>query len=774
MQIGRFLHIIGLFGILLSLSLVSCKKHHTEKKRILLIESYESDYNGYRQLYSQFRETLAEQNIDADIWTFYLDCDSYRDEDEKRRMYNFLDTASGWKPDIISVNDDQATYSLMACGHPLAKQIPVVFAGVNFPNWPLINQQTNVTGFWDKPEFVKTIKMIENLYGPRRICFWMDSTYLGRQTTQRFLNEIQIDGKAQVGDKTYTLNDKDSFSVYQDSLSILLNKGKFIEKPLQTGLSFISSRSTYSASLLWTLSGLNRYSIFVQCKRDFTSKRLGLIANNPTFTVVNEGFGFQEGLLGGYITSPLTERQYSAKTIADILKGKNIKDIPISETPKRYQVDWNEMVRWNLEARNIPAHYQIINMPFYQRYRTQLIFLGSLLVLAILMLISYLAHLYKRENLNKREAETKLRKSEKFLSLSLAGGKVYAFQIDNQDIEFDKDFYQTLGIEVAPVSIEQFRTFLHPSGKDEFEQSLNNMRNSTSPQNIFHIPCNFNGKGYQWWEFRYTFNKEENLISGLCLNVQKEKDSEQELIEARQKAEESDKMKSNFLANMSHEIRTPLNAIVGFSNLIAMEENMLEPEEKQEFLGLINTNSELLLKLINDILDLSRIESGKMDFVFAPCNLTDLIKDEFQTHRLLMPAGVELKMEIPGAPIVLHTDRHRLTQVITNFINNAAKFTSSGYIKIGYFIIPEKETVNIFVQDTGIGIPKEKQKDVFERFNKLNEFAQGTGLGLAICMVIVKRFGGQINLESEEGKGSRFNIELPLQIPASAGIRHKV
>ena len=232
------------------------------------------------------------------------------------------------------------------------------------------------------------------------------------------------------------------------------------------------------------------------------------------------------------------------------------------------------------------------------------------------------------------------------------------------------------------------------------------------------------------------------------------------LISAREKAEESDRMKSAFLANMSHEIRTPLNAIVGFSNLMNSEE-VLEPEEREQFVKLINTNSDLLLKLINDILDLSRMESGKMSFVFDRHDLNVLINEIYCTFQLMMPEGVELRMRVPEIPVVVAVDPYRLKQVLSNFINNAIKFTTSGYIEVGYYFCTKGDCLHIYVEDTGIGIPEEKQKQVFDRFCKLDEFAQGTGLGLAICQVIAQRFGGEIQLKSEYGKGSRFTLTLP-------------
>ncbi|WP_288734418.1 HAMP domain-containing sensor histidine kinase [uncultured Parabacteroides sp.] len=221
-------------------------------------------------------------------------------------------------------------------------------------------------------------------------------------------------------------------------------------------------------------------------------------------------------------------------------------------------------------------------------------------------------------------------------------------------------------------------------------------------------------------------------------------------------------MKSAFLANMSHEIRTPLNAIVGFSNLLNTDME-IEKEERTQFLELINTNSDLLLKLINDILDLSRIESGRMAFSFDNYDLSELIRDIYSTYQMMMPPGVELRIEVPESSVTIYTDKHRLMQVVTNFLNNAIKFTGKGYIKVGYSFHPESRLVHIFVEDTGKGIAKEKQAAVFERFTKLDEFAKGTGLGLSICKVITERFSGKITVSSEEGTGSRFTVILPLK-----------
>ena len=249
-------------------------------------------------------------------------------------------------------------------------------------------------------------------------------------------------------------------------------------------------------------------------------------------------------------------------------------------------------------------------------------------------------------------------------------------------------------------------------------------------------------------------------LIGVNYDITELKETEAMLIEAKEKAETADRLKSAFLANMSHEIRTPLNAIVGFSQLLNSD-MPLEPEEKAEFIDLITKNSDLLLKLINDILDLSRIESGSMSFSYENLDLSKLMGDIFHTHQLMMPEGVELKIRVPHEPLIIRSDHFRLTQVCTNFINNAVKFTAKGYIEIGYELSADGKSILISVKDTGKGIPDDKKEKVFERFQKLDEFAQGTGLGLAICQSIVHTFHGSISLESEVGVGSKFTISLP-------------
>lgn len=229
-----------------------------------------------------------------------------------------------------------------------------------------------------------------------------------------------------------------------------------------------------------------------------------------------------------------------------------------------------------------------------------------------------------------------------------------------------------------------------------------------------------------------------------------------ELLASKEKAETSDKLKSAFLANMSHEIRTPLNAIVGFSRLIAESD---DAAEREEYYNIVEANNERLLQLINEILDLSKIESGIVEFVMGPVKLYALCKEIYDAHVFRCPPGVELIFEPSDEQFILNSDKNRLFQVLSNLIGNAFKFTAEGYIKYGYEL--EDNRVVFHVTDTGLGIGAEKIDKVFERFAKLNDFAQGTGLGLSICKTIIKRLGGDISVSSEVGKGTTFTFTLP-------------
>jgi len=255
------------------------------------------------------------------------------------------------------------------------------------------------------------------------------------------------------------------------------------------------------------------------------------------------------------------------------------------------------------------------------------------------------------------------------------------------------------------------------------------------------------------------YRPQEQVIDMLGINydITALKQTEQELIAAKERAEESNKLKTAFLANMSHEIRTPLNAIVGFSQLLTTEE---DPEVRKEYNDIVSLNNGLLLQIISDVLDLSRIESGHADLVRTRFDLRTLCREAVETFRLQTPEEVVLDVEkgLPSCTVCQY--RQGLMQILANFIRNALKFTPKGFVTVGFE--RKRDRLSLYVRDTGIGIPAEELDKIFERFYKVDTFTQGTGLGLSICKSIAEQMGAQIGVDSAVGEGSCFRVEMPI------------
>lgn len=360
---------------------------------------------------------------------------------------------------------------------------------------------------------------------------------------------------------------------------------------------------------------------------------------------------------------------------------------------------------------------------------------------------------------------------QEFLALNMIAGDIFAWHYDEvkHSIIYDKAYFTHFGIPddgSHSITVENYKQSIHPSDLKHWNKSVNNLMTGKVTKMTIQKRMNMSGSGYEWWEYRVASMPGSSLekqyrLFGLCLNIERFKKAEEELIHFRDEALESDRMKSLFLANMSHEVRTPLNSIVGFSSLL-IQNGDLSVEERRDFIEIINTNCELLLKLINEILDISRIESG-IPFRKEKCNLNTIIDEIIAVEQTSCSDAVQLITEYPEKTVSLTCDSYRLKQLLGNLVNNAIKFTKNGFITVGYSLNKESNGVILFVKDTGTGITQEECGKIFERFYKSDNFVQGGGLGLSICLEIVKRMGGTIHVESEIHKGTHFVVNLPYE-----------
>ena len=751
--------VVTVYLLTLSLCLVWCAcPAHAETRHIALIHSFEPGYPPATKALELLQKEFRRLGLDCDVREYYLDCDRYMEEVENFRMAGFVDDLSAWGAELIAVLDDQAAYALMACGHPLAHEIPVVFSGVNYPNISLLLQYPNITGYADTPDYLRTIRMIESIMGKARICLMNGQTFLDRKIWHALNEQCEGQGPDIVtsaqgfyfaGSSYHCVREGETISpiLKRQNIDMLLDTTKIVR---------MTSDSIAIRHLMWLGRGDN--TLLLYTKRDYTTKRVGMLFDNPTFQTINEGFGFADYLLGGYFTPLESQIRYMATGIKERLEGRMPRQ-QVTECAKQYVLNWHVLQKYGIPLESIPVEYTVMYIPFSERYRYHILvgsILGAVFVLTVIVLLSFsLLH----ERRRKREALRNLLYEHETLCLAIEGNSTYAWRLEGDSVSCDSQFCELIHHRSGRLLLNEITPYIHPGDLPVFRKNIASRHERTHHKGQYR--CNFTGE-FQWWEFSYnTIHTPGHapIIAGLLQNIQELKDHEQELIESRELAEQAE-LKQSFLNNMSHEIRTPLNAIVGFSDMLANEPEFSD-EERQEFVDIINTNTKLLLKLVGDVLELSRIESGNLSFIFQRESVRQLLDDVYQTHSLLIQPPLQFLKDFPPEDVQVNVDPMRLTQVLTNFLNNANKFTKEGSIQLGYCCPSGMSEVHLYVEDTGIGIPHSEQKMIFERFYKRSEFSQGVGLGLSICVLIVEKMGGRIELRSEEGRGSRFTVVLP-------------
>ena len=418
----------------------------------------------------------------------------------------------------------------------------------------------------------------------------------------------------------------------------------------------------------------------------------------------------------------------------------------------------------SIPGHNAPiVYFKLRLVPVHDRY--------------VIIYIRNVSELVEQEKANEA-LSSKLSESRMMMELALQNSKIttYSFNFSrfkSCDKVHCNRCFQFYGTTNSLLKRNQFicqalPQLRHPDDSGDFFYLFNTIRTNKLDEYKIDFRLKNDDNTYRIYEvIGKTHEKDENgfpnLIVGCMIDDQERLEFEEDLILAKEKAEEADMLKSTFLANMTHEIRTPLNAIVGFSDLLGVEE---DSDLRQNYISLIKMNNDLLLSIVNDVLDISRIESDMMTFTYMDVYLPSFMKDLYNSIQLRRPEGVEMTLD--ACPdIIFNIDRNRLWQICMNLLTNAVKHTKKGRIWFGYTLEAEEKMIKFYVSDTGCGIPKDELDNIFARFVQLSDFEQGVGLGLAICKGLVLKMGGNISVISEEGFGSTFIFTLPMKRPNS-------
>lgn len=486
-----------------------------------------------------------------------------------------------------------------------------------------------------------------------------------------------------------------------------------------------------------------------------------------------------DGMIGGYVYNHEAYIEQLLETIADVMDGVSPRDIPYYYPSGSVPTfNYATLLQKGLSQEVCPSNSKFIAKPptFIEKYR-------YLLLAGLLILIGVVAFLILENRMRSlrrvKEAQARLKDTNDKLSMVLSVANILSWKwnIKTKTIysNLSRDFWAE-GVdsdnsqESIVLAEEGYLGQIVEEDRDSVLQAYELLKNGTVKRlNLQYRVNRFSGKfdGEYWVEAHaavaaYNKKGKPDILIGSLLDITERKRMEEALVLEKERAEESSRLKSSFLANISHEIRTPLNAIVGFSTILLSAE---DEEEKLEYIEIIEKNNELLLQLISDIIDLSKIEAGSLDFNYSALEVNELMLELRNTiSPKINKNKVALVFEPDMSACYLQTDKSRLAQLMLNMLTNAAKFTAEGSIRFGY--TKRKDILYFYVKDTGCGIPAEKQQAIFKRFVKLDDFSQGTGLGLSICQVIAQQMGGEIGVESEEGRGSTFWFTIPYCEPA--------
>ncbi|MBS2211006.1 PAS domain-containing protein [Carboxylicivirga mesophila] len=739
----------SLAAILLILigQLLNLTAHAEDLKEILVLNSYHIGFKWTADINRAISEHF-ESEESVRIFYEFMDSKRFNSDEYFEALYQqYFIKYKGHKIDGIICSDNRAFDFFTQHGKEIWGDIPAVFCGVNN-----INEQLNLV---DSSKHVivheiidikGSIELIEQLQPDlEELIVISDKTLSGNIFLSQFIDAFNAESR--------------NFS-YQ-----IINNTE--PQQLKQALHQLpaANRAIYLLSLYTQRDGIPNEMIH-------ESRYFFKDVNIPLYS--NWDFLMPDMIVGGQLLKAHDQGKLSAELMQQILKHE---EVSLHNFPPDYTIfDEHQLNKYQLNKENVNVDFQLINeeISFVRAYKKELIVVLSILSVFIFIILLLVGDIIKRKRI-----EISFIESEKRLELAINGASegLWDVEISKNYIYINEQFARMLGYQSAnelTINLDNWHLHVFSQDVEQMREAFNLHKAGKAEAFQCEVRMCNKDKSYSWFSIHgkitELIDEEPNRITGVILNISDQKAFENELQKAKEKAEESDRLKSSFLANMSHEIRTPMNAILGFTDLLLY--GQLSSKEQTDYLQMIKRGGENLLTLINDIIDISKIESGELKISNELINIKELVNEAYEVALSLcknFKKHIEIKIvsNIPDDQPFIYTDPLRVYQILLNLLSNAVKFTDKGQIVITYSINEDKH-LKISVADTGPGISEKDRHLIFDRFRQVDESTNkkhgGTGLGLSITKSLVELMDGQINLYSNPPDGAEFTIILPVKI----------
>ena len=765
MRLRRYI-LAALLPLLLiggSLSGYGHTTHDDKTYNVLCLFVYDSVFQNYRKYEKQFAASLAENGIKADIRNVYsagqLDVAQSDAYEEPLRKLN----DENWTPDVVCCIDDR-TLSLYLKGTynswlPPVDSIPMVAAGLRCPDWALIRTSSNIAVCTDLLNFPRNIelavKMAHLVSAPglpmyhNVVVIELDTTEYEKRIRERI--RVELDRPPYVDNIDFHVKDLslDQLSEkYKDSIFVNVFSNGSPE------LNQYRSDGDYHTHRIRVLNSLTM-TPFITVKRDIENEQVLSKTVKPQFSAVRDGFadGSRRSLCGHFASYETVARD-QALYVARVLHGEEAGSLPIIEHEAKDYMSWRAMELLDMDYSDYCDEFEIEGAPWRMQHPVKFVLFIIFDVILFIALVSLaLFLLFRKRNESIHNALANLDNERMMMDIALQNADCIIIS--------------------SPDELMELQPMLHPEDSDAFADILTTIASGKPVDTKNFRLSKDNGNTYRWWQFRAsdTVGAEgDNLdllesLSGIVIDINDTVLYNEYMTEAALVAEEITS-KESFLMNISHEIRTPLNAILGFAQLLSSDEGLIQGAEREEIVGLIRNNSTLLGEMIEDILQFSRFESGRIDVNPVETEIAPLMKQIYENWKENVPPGIEFRLESGRDHIFAVIDPARVEAIMAQYIKNAFKFTDKGIVILGWYYSLKDEKVKLFVDDTGCGIEERRQSKVFNIFWKDNMFKTGVGLGLTIAKMFTEKMEGEVGVESKPGVGSIFHSSFKAHVKA--------